>query len=321
MVAWAIPVAIAAGSAIAQWMNSSAAAKASAQEREYMKGLLSEVKSPNFDPSKLTPEQYKVAATYIPEVADFVAEVNPSLTKLDENSMAQQERGRATLEAASQDQLLSGVLAAKAQQAAAAQAQANSATLKQDYAQRGLGGGGLEFLDRLMAGQQGAQVAAKSTQDAELQAYQERMRNTVSALDAARSIGDQRYTANANNTGILNSFNQRTAARQQDWANTGANTRNDAQHFNIGNQQDVANKNTSTNNQFAQYNQNREDSNKQTKFENEMSKVRSAGGLSDAARSDRYKSAAQTNNAISGIADIGMTAWDKYEDGEKKKKS
>ena len=70
-------------SAYQQWKQSEAGRNASAAESKKMEELLAKVQTPNFDPSKLTPEDYAVVRKHIPQVAEYVAEANPSLVKAD----------------------------------------------------------------------------------------------------------------------------------------------------------------------------------------------------------------------------------------------
>jgi len=122
----------------------------------------------------------------------------------------------------------------------------NAAALNNAQA-RGVGGSGLEFLMREQANQDGAQRAQDAGMQTAANAAKQRALYNQAFLQGTSNMRDQDYRTNANNTNIINQFNQaNTQARNQ-----------------------TNNANTGLQNQAFQYNQGLKDKN----FNNQMSRA------------------------------------------------
>lgn len=319
-----VPLAIAAGTAIAQWMNSEKGRAASAAEREDMKRLLSQIQSPQFDPSTLTPEQYKVARKYVPQAASFIAEKAPTLVtggSADARMGADATREalmRIRERASSGTDVQSQLLQEEAQNSAAVANRGRQGAITESFANRGVGGSGMEMAAQLSNVQGANELAAQNSRAAARQAIEGRLQALRDQASIGGGMRQQELALEGKNVDLVNDFNQRTSMRQQDWANQTAATFNDASKFNTTNEQDVANRNTSTGNAFATQERNRQDANKQQGFTNEMSKAKAQGGITDMARSDIQANTRDTNAAIAGAGDGAQTAL-AYQQGKKKK--
>lgn len=309
----AVGAGVAAASALGQWWTSKEAAKASEAEREKIAELYSKLQKPEFDPSELTPEEYYVAAKYVPETSQFIEEVAPNTVKaasadavLGRN--AQRNALLKLQQNAGNEAETRGLLEQQARMAASSQAQAGDESIRQDFATRGQQyGGGMELLSRLM-NQQGQQ---KNASNASLQATLAARQNALDSLMQSANLGGQIRNEDVNleskNADIINAFNTRNATRKQGWVEGNVDRGNQAQQYNVGNTQDVANRNVGTKNSFSQYNQQRGDANVQRDFANEMDIARSKAGLGTMAREDIKNNAMQTNQTISGLGDAATT--------------
>lgn len=244
----AVGPAIGVAGAAAQWVNSSNADKASKAEREKMQDVIDKMQRPDFDPSNFTSEEYAVASKYVPQLASYIEEKAPQTVQASSAG----EAGRdAQLSALSRlrnlsdtgDDLQSQVMRQRALGDAAAQNQAQQATIQQNAAQRGLGGSGLEFLQSMLNQQGSAQSASKNAQDAALAAYQTRLDAMKQGAALGGDIRNQDMTEQARNAGIINSYNQRKSEEANRYNQYIANANNQAQQYNMGQQQGVNNAN------------------------------------------------------------------------------
>lgn len=310
--------AIAVGSAVAQYMQSEEARALSAEERERLEALIAGVQSPNFSWEKLDPKTYAVVAKYQPQVASFIQEKAPEVTKMaSQDAVMAREAQREALtrlraQGAGQDPLGDAELAENLSQAAVANRGRNQA-VKEDFARRGQGGGTSEMLAQMLGTQQANEQAATGSRQAYIEAQRRKLQALRDSSSLAGSIRDDEFRVERGNNDIINSFNQRTATRQQGWADNAAGIANDASKYNLGNEQDTANRNVGAANQFAVQGQQREDDLKQRGFTNDMAKVKAQAGITDMARDDIVGGARDRNAAIAGGAEGAQTVL-KYSD-------
>lgn len=260
----AIGPTVAVAGAAAQWVNSSNADKASKAEREKMQDVIDKMQAPDFDPSNFTSEEYSIAAKYVPQLANYIEEQAPQTVKATAAGEAGREAqlsalGRLKNMSEQGEDLQSQVLRQRALGDAAAQNQAQQATIQQRAAQRGLGGSGLEFMQS-MIGQQGSnQTATRSAQDAAMMAYQNRLQAMKDSANLGGDIRNSDISEQARNAGIINDYNQRKTADANRYQQYLADANNEAQRYNIGNQQRVADANTGIRNSDRQRAQSRAD--------------------------------------------------------------
>lgn len=280
----AVVAAAQAASSIAQYYQSEKARKASQERLEEIKALFDAIKTPEynvsvldppeyirdsvpeaaFDLSKLTPENYAVAAKYMPEVASFIAEKNPEVVKLT----AQGEAGKAAQVQALKDiKQRTGELAdaesesaaSKAFQTAQSQAQSRSDSILQDANRRGQLGSGASLAAQLQGSSDAMSNAANTSNNAYLEALRTKMGALRDSGDMGRQLAQDDMNLQSTNAGIINSYNQRAAANMNSYMQNAANTRNEGQKYNVQNLQDISNKNVSQSNQYDQMNRQRQD--------------------------------------------------------------
>lgn len=310
-------VAIAAASAIGQYMNSQAAREASAAERARLEAIFNKLQAPDLDSKPLTPEEYKVVRDYVPEAAPLILEAQPQLIQ----QTGDMEMGRQAQRNALRR--MSGIgegefdpeFAALQNQAARRsqeEAQSRQASIMQDAARRGVGGSGLALAMQGQAAADAMRGGAEASQQAAAQAYKNRIQALMNGAQLGSQMRGEDVQLQGRNADIINAFNQRTSQAAQNWANQRANIGNEAQRFNIGAAQDVANRNVGLRNTTAAANQAARNDAAQRDFENQMSIARGQAGLSDAARSDIRQNAADQNAAIQGVTNAGMAGFQYY---------
>ncbi len=271
-------------SSVAQYYQAEKARKASEQKLEEIAALFDAIKPPEydvspldppeyiqaaipepaFDMSKLTPEMYGIAAKYVPEVASYVAEQNPSLVQYSATGAAGRD---AQIQALKDIKSRTGELAdaeaetasGKAMRDAQIAAQSRSQSILQDANRRGQLGSGAMLAAQLQGSSDAMGRAAGASSDA----YLEALRNKMSALRDSGTMGRQLaqddLSLSQTNAGIINSFNQRAAANMNNYLQGAADTRNRGQLYNVQTAQDVSNKNVGLSNEYDKLNQQRKD--------------------------------------------------------------
>lgn len=207
------------------------------------------IQSPKFDLSKYTPEKLTQVAKYVPEMAPMIKEAAPQLIQNSSTMKLGRDAQIAALKKLSS--IGSGEFdpeyAQKVQQAARqaqSEAQSRQQSLMDSFARRGLAGSGLELAASLAGNAQSMDRQAMTNQQAATDAY----RNQMSALAQSGQIGGQLFAQDQNlqaqNAGIINAFNQRMSAAQQNWEQQRAQALNDAQVRNLAEQQRISDQNT-----------------------------------------------------------------------------
>lgn len=313
----AIGPAIAVAGSAAQWVNSSNADKASKAEREKMQEVIDKMGSPNFDPSSFTSEEYAIAAKYVPQLANYIEEQAPQTVKATADGQAGREAQMSALSklrnlSDTGEDLQSQVMRQRALGEAAAQNQAQQATIQQNAAQRGVGGSGMEFMQAMMNQQGSNQAASRNAQDAALAAYQTRLDAMRQGAALGGQVRESDVSEQARNAGIINDYNQRKAAEANRYQQYIANANNQAQQYNIGNQQRVADANVSGRNADRSRNQSRADMIVNAKYGADISKANAQIGQYQGDSDAIQQRAAHTAQAIGGLqqaASSGMNAY------------
>lgn len=302
----AIGPTVAVAGAAAQWINSERADKASKAEREKMQDVIDKMQTPNFDPSNFTAEEYAVAAKYVPQVAQFIEEKSPQLVKATADGQAGREAQMSALSrlrnlSETGEDTQSQVMRQRALGDAAAQNQAQQATIKQNAAQRGLGGSGLEFMNAIAAQQGSAQSASRAAQDAALASYQTRLDALKNGAMLGGQVRDQDMSEEARNAGIINDYNQRKTDQANRYQQYVAAQNNAAQQYNIGNQQRVADANVGGRNADKARGQQRADMIESAKHGFDMNKANMQIGQYQGDSDAIQQRAAHTAAAIGGV--------------------
>lgn len=335
-------------SGLAQYLNGQEARKQTSANLEQIRGIYNKMQVPSFDESgtpvpkfdmrKLTPEDYKVLQQYVPEVADQVKEIAPQVIQ----QTGDMGTGRsAQLQALQQLRGLGSgqtdpAFEARMQQAsrqASADSQSKIDAITQSQERRGLLGSGNQLAAQLQAATGGMDMQAQMGSQAAMESY----RNQLQALRDSAQLGGQirgeDQSMQAQNAGIINAYNQRTAQAGQQYQDYRANLLNQGQLHNQGLAQDLANRNVENANRYAQYNQQNYNQMQQQNYgdlvgqKQALNDLRQRGfgdqmninsGLSGAftgMNTNINQSTADTNRAIGGVGS-GITNTMMYADSQ-----
>jgi hypothetical protein len=227
------------------------------------------IKSPefanaNFDLKSFTPEDYKLVGKYAPEVAQLVKEAAPTLI----NKTGDMKTGRdAQLKALQRfSQIGAGEFDPEYQEAvtksrlnAQAEAQSRQNSILQDFARRGQANSGLSLAAQIGGASNAMNTNAMQGLEAASQAYQNRLNALSQGAQLGSQISNEDRSLQAQNADIINAFNQRMAAGQNQYEQNRANMLNQAQLQNLQAAQGIANQNTEARNQAALADRNRLD--------------------------------------------------------------
>lgn len=212
----------------------------------------------DFDFSRITPEAYKTIGTYSPEAAAYVREQNPQLAEL---TAAGQEGRQSQLDALRQYKKIAAgknpeldIRLQQAGDAAQAQAQSRSQSALEQAQRQGRGGSGLTFAAALQGGSDAMQSGALQGQQAALAAYQAKMGAVRESGQMGRQLAQDDLGQQSRNADVINAFNERTSRNYQAYLQQRANMVNDAQRFNLEQNQRTADMNTRQNNESDRYN-------------------------------------------------------------------
>jgi hypothetical protein len=220
--------------------------------------------APQFDTSRLNPEDLKLVGKYTPELAPFIAESNPELVKQSGEALKGREAQKSALKKYMEmgeagDDAISAQESAMAQRRAGADSRSRLDSLQQSFERRGQGGAGLQMGAQLAAAQGSSDMQAQ----AQMQAQADAQRRRLGALASGAQLGGQLYGQEMDlaqaNTGIINNFNQRMASARQNFENRRAEDLNQANRYNLGVEQDLSNRNIGARNDAAEKNLRRSD--------------------------------------------------------------
>ncbi len=289
------------------------------RQRRKVDDIIKKIKEPDFDFTKISPEDYKVLQKYEPEVADFVVEKNPTLVLSSKDG----DFGRETqMDALSKYRNLSKtgedaqsrLLTDSALRDSAIQDQGQRASIQDDMARRGMSGSGLDLASQLMAQQGSSQRGTLAAQQQAMNAYNTRLDALKNSENLGGQIRSDDLNLAAQNAAISNDYNQRYAQNQNNYNQYASGERNDAQRMNISAAQQAADQNVENRNASAKSYQDMVNSLKQQQFGNSVTKQgmladNAQGRVQDAinAGKDREASMAATRGMIASFYSKGAS--------------
>lgn len=295
-----------AGAGIFNYAESQRAQAAKEAETARLQRILDAIQDPQFDPSTITPEDYKIVEKYQPQAAAFIAEQNPQLIQ----ETADMSAGRDTQMAAMRRLMEASkgndpeYLAKMNQSARRAQqeAQSRQASILQDAQRRGALNSGMAMASQMQAGAGSMDALAMQQQGQASDSY----RNQLEALRGGAALGGDIRSSDmqmqGRNTDILNSFNQRNTANRQAFENQRADVANQGQRYNVGVAQDLANRNVGQRNEAAYGERDYRNKMQQGNYDNQMDRLGIQAKISGAVRSDIRQRSADKQNAVLGGA-------------------
>lgn len=300
------------------------------------------IPEPMLDFSAITPREFKSVGQFVPEVASYVAETNPQLVE----ATASATKGRETqLEALSKyreiasqggmDPMLASKLAIASDKARSDAASSQQAIL-QDAQRRGMMGSGLQMQSQMNRTAEDMRRQAVESQMAAAEAYRNQMDAMARGAALGGDIRGSEMNEQGRNADIINSFNERTSRRYQDYLQARSDAVNRANLMNLENQQNISNRNVQQANEADRYNRNMRNTGAQQQWQNKrtsrqdlldldrakkadiqqnwQNKMTHAGamkGISQDWQAHNYQTAADRNQATRGIADAvsGGAMW------------
>jgi hypothetical protein len=300
-------VAIAAGTALAQWYNSEKSRAASKEDRKRIEDLIRKFQSEDAGQASISPEEYKLLGTYTPEIANYVKEKAPEVIKttnaMREGQSAQLDALRRLRDISRQDKdpALMAQLDLAAQRAQS-EAQSRQQSVLQDAQRRGQGGSLGNLVSQMQGGEAAMTRNAEQGRLAAIEAY----RNKLSAMRDSATLGGQirgqDIDLQGRNANIINSFNQRAATGANQYLQGAADTRNRGQMFNLEAAQGISDKNVGARNQFAQFNRNADNNNR-------MNYLNALTGNMNKALGERQQYGQDMNQVIQGVGNAGMAGY------------
>jgi len=307
------------GGALSSFLNSNEASKISSEERKKLQDLLAKVKAPNFDATKITPQEFKIVGQYTPQVAQYVQEQAPQLLQASSaDQLAAKDAQRQALsqmieQARSGKDVIADIQRARAAREASSQAASNRASLDEVMQRRGMApGSGLQYAAALQGNAAAAQNQSAQDENALMAAEQRRQNAGSQAANLGGQIFNRDLNVEQQNAQAINDFNRRIAESRQNYGQYAANLGNQAQQYNLGNAQNAADRNVTQNYQSQVYNQDRGDRNAQNAFNNNMGIYNAAAGAGQSAIGAANAQAAQRNLTSKGIGDVASTIGDAY---------
>lgn len=267
-------------------------------------------------------EEYNLLKQFSPEVASFVEEERPEL--ITESGSGQEKRLQknaldkyAGLAETGKDPIAD----AQREQAmfeADQRSRSERANIIRNMAQRGLVGGGTELLGSVAA-EDDARANARA---ASLQGVQDSERRRLQALgnmtNLASDVRNQNLKTESANRDIMNAFTQRVANARNSYNRYAAEQNNEAQKFNINQNQAMANANVDTRNRENTGNIARQEAAKEARrsASNDLAKMEYQGatGLANMAADNSRQNVANITQVIGTAASQGGQIYGQAQD-------
>ena len=307
-------------SAGVQFLNSRQANNVSENERKRIAGLLNSMQDPNFDERDINPEDVALLQKFVPETAPYIKEIAPQTVQALSQGAVQGREAQMQSLGMFQKLMQQGydpqtaMEMARAQRGASAEAASARQTAQAEAARRGFGGGPSFY--QAGAASAGQDRMAQMQSQALADAAQRRMQAAGQAANLGGDIRASDINLERGNIDIINAYNQRMAASQQDWANQGANVRNAANLRNISEAQRIDELNKSNRYNAALGNQSRQNTLAQQKFNNAMGKVTGQTAQAQWAAQNAWDNAATNNRAIQSATDLAANMGGMYYQGQ-----
>lgn len=243
--------------------------------RGRIEDMITAMRSPDFDFSKITPEDYVVLQQYYPQIANYVEEVAPQQIKaMSEGAVTGRQAQMEALDRYRQlgrtgDDVESRIMRQRALDEAASQNRAQQGAIQESFARRGMGGSGNELVSALLTQQGAAQRGSSNAQQAALDSYQRRLDALRSGSQLGSQIRGEDVDLEGRNVGILNDYNQRFAANRNKYNQYAADLANKGQMYNIEQNQSAADRNVEGRNKASSDYQNRYNDLQQQSFNND----------------------------------------------------
>jgi hypothetical protein len=275
-----------------------------AQLQALMGKIEKEWQLPAYDKTPLTPQEYKLLATYAPQVAAYVQQAQPELLRNVQGPGQQaQQQSLNQLSQLANSGTDAGTKAAYelANMNADQAMRSNRANALALLASRGLGSSGATLGADIEAGM----GAAEQQRKASLQEAADASQRKAQAIQALGNLGSQVAAQDTQkqefNANALNQYNELLANRRQQYNQYAAETQNQAQMYNQQMAQQTANQNTGLNNQYGMYNQQRADQIANNLANSNNQRLMTEAGLGQGGASEALKYGMQQSQNETGM--------------------
>jgi hypothetical protein len=281
---------------------------------------LNSIKDPNFDERNINPEDVALLQKYVPETAPYIKEIAPQTVQALSQGAVQGREAQMQSLGMFQKLMQQGydpqtaMEMARAQRGASAEATSARNTAQAEANRRGFGGGPSFY--QAGASQAGQDRMAQLQSQALADASQRRMQAAGQAANLGGDIRSSDINLERGNIDIINAYNQRMAASQQDWANQGANVRNAANLRNIGEEQRIDELNKGNKYNAAVANRANRNTTQQQIFSNNIAKVSGQAQNSQWGVQNAQDRAATNNRAIQAGTDLLANTGGMYYQGQ-----
>lgn len=269
----AAAAALGTAGAIAQYYQSEKARKANQERLDQIEAMYNKIVPPSYDMSienppemidrtippsaydmtKITPKDFAMIGKFSPQAAAQIAEQKPELLKETATTKEGKDAQRSALQelrnrASGKSVQLQASLD-KAARSGQVAAQSRQQSILQDAARRGQAGSGMTLAAQLQGGSDAMERASNEGTQGAIEADRQALQSLKDSASLGGQMSQQDLSQQQVNADIINSFNQRTTAAAQQWANNKANMENQAQLRNLDVGQDIANRNTAQGNE------------------------------------------------------------------------
>ena len=245
------------------------------REYEEVARLWEQLQDPEFDMRTLTAPQLQMVGQIAPEVYDAVL-VDGAVLPEDSPLMRRaQTQGLSQMQEISRDGLpLSDRLAADKAQGAITQGFSRAqGAVSQDLRERGRMGAGGELRNRLLAGQNTGELAARMGRDLTADSINNRRSAILASAGMGGQIRGQDNAISGSRASAANRFNEQIMNYQTNSARYAADARARANAYNVGTRQRVADTNTMSTYEAQRSNLNRQNQLRQQSFGNDVTKL------------------------------------------------
>jgi exonuclease VII small subunit len=239
-------------------------AGAAAAQKKYeaaMANYLQQLKAidlPKYEELMLALERYEKGEELAPELMTILQETQNNVSKITEDKINKETQleAIAALKARAQGGLTLQDRAdlLEAQQQIDRQSQGQQKSIMQNMAARGMGGSGQELASRLMAGQQGAQLASQTGLNVAAQSRAEALRAMKDAAGMSEAYTQNQFGRDLTRAQSQDDMLRRNLDRQQQSMMYNVNAVNAAKAANLARAQSVSDRNVDMSNFEQKYN-------------------------------------------------------------------
>lgn len=246
------------GGVLGNMMSGGDSSEASANQRRALQAIL-ELQAPSLKDQSLDLEQYLSQGELNPmlegalqQEASGMANIqtDPRLKNAQLDALARMEKIGAS---GGMDDLAKAQMF-EARNNASAEANAQNMAIQENMARRGMGGGGLELLQKMTSNQNANQRLASSDMNANAQAQARALDAIMNQGNLAGQMNTQDFNQKSQQAQAQDAINQFNIQNSQNVQARNVASKNNAQATNLQNRQNLSNQNVDLKNQQQQYN-------------------------------------------------------------------